>query len=316
MTIKNNAIQITTELTLLVSYLVMVLFFSLFAPYFFTLRNFLNIGLYSSIIGISAVGMTMVLLLGHIDVSVGAIMGLIGVLSAIFFSIGMHLLFVFFFIIVMGMIVGFLNGFLVTKMRISSLIVTLATMTIFRGLSFVFCGGLSIVITEPSSRFLGRGFLLGIPVAFIIMLILYAAFGFFLKNSSFGRRIYASGGNYEASYFSGINVQKITIIVFMLSGVLSALAGLIMASQTGSGQPRAGQGYEMDVIAATVLGGTSLQGGKGNLHGTLIGVLIMVTLTNGMVLMNIPSFYQQIAKGCVLLLAVMIDSIRTRKSPA
>lgn len=316
MKLKTSTFKGTTELTLLGSFIVMVIFFSLFAPYFFTIRNFLNIGLYSSIIGISAVGMTMVLLLGHIDVSVGAIMGLVGVLAALFFKTGLHMSVVFPLIILTGMVAGLLNGILVTKMRISSLIVTLATMTIFRGFGYVFCGGLSIVITANSCRYLGRGYVIGLPFAFIIMITLYILFTYILKNTSFGRRIYATGGNTEASYFSGINVDRITILVFSLTGVLAALAGLVMASQTGSGQPRAGQGYEMSVITAVVLGGTSLKGGKGKLLGTLIGIFIMVTLTNGMVLMNIPSFYQEIAKGCVLLLAVIIDSIRTRKSPA
>lgn len=314
MKIKEQKFQLTTEITLLGTFLLLIIFFSLFAPYFFSIRNFLNIGLYSSIIGISAVGMTMVLLIGHIDISVGAVMGMIGVVAAQLFRTGMHMSLVMVITLSIGVLVGIFNGILVTKMKISSLIVTLATMTIFRGLAFVFCSGLSIVITSPSCRYLGRGYVIGLPVAMVIMVFLYVFFAYILKNTTFGRRVYATGGNPEASYYSGINIEKITILVFVMSGVFAALAGLISASQTGSGQPRAGQGYEMNIIAATVLGGTSLNGGKGKVYGTLVGVLIMGTLSNGMVLMNIPSFYQEIATGCVLLIAVMIDSIRTKRS--
>jgi len=303
-------------MTLGIAYIVMVIFFSIAAPFFFTVKNFLNIGLYSSIMGISAVGATMVLLLGNIDVSVGAVMGLVGVAVAILLKANVSLVVTILFALAMGVAAGFSNGLLVTKLRISSFIVTLATMAIFRGLAFVLCGGLSIVITDRAFGWFGRGYLWAIPVPLILMILFYAVFMYILRNRKFGRMIYSCGGNPRASYLSGIKVNSVIMGVMTLNGFAAGIAGIVMASQTGSGLPQAGTGYELDIIASAVLGGTSLSGGRGNLIGTFIGVLIISTLTTGMVLMNIPSFYQQIAKGFVLLLAVSADSLRRGKGEA
>lgn len=307
---KAESSWLTTEFTLFIAYLVMLLFFTIASPYFFNMRNFLNIGLYSSIVGTSAVGMTLVLLSGGIDVSVGAIMGLVGVAMGMMLQANYPMPLVVLSGLIMGTFCGLVNGLIITKLRINALIATLSTMAIFRGLAFVVCGGLSVLITSVDFRWFGRGYLLNIPVSLIIMIVFFIIFGYILKNTKFGRRIYATGGNPRASYLSGINIRRIRIWVFTISGFTAGLGGLLMASQTGSGLPQAGQGMELDVIAAVVLGGTSLAGGRGKIIGTLLGVLMMSTLSNGMILMNVPSFYQQIAKGCVLLLAVMVDTIR------
>jgi ribose/xylose/arabinose/galactoside ABC-type transport system permease subunit len=301
---------VTSELMLLLAYLVMLAVFSILAPHFFEISNFLNIGLYSSIVGVSAVGMTFVLLTGNIDISVGSIMAVVGVAMAVMLQDKLPLLLVIAAGLVLGLVIGLINGLLVTKIRINSLIVTLATMAIFEGLAYVLCGGLAIVITSQSFSWLGTGYILGIPASLLLMVVLYIAFDYVAKNTKFGRRVYASGGNPRASYLSGINVNRTIIDVFMLSGLTAAVGGLIIASQTGAGLPSAGSGSELQVIAAAVLGGTSLSGGKGKLVGTLIGVLIMATLSNGLVLMNVPSFYQEIAMGLVLLVAVLSDRVR------
>ncbi len=304
--------KMTTELTLLIGYFILCTFFSFMSPYFFSLNNFLNIGLYGSIVGIAGIGMTMVLLTGNIDVSVGALMGLIGVSVASFIEMGVPFAASIILGISIGIACGLLNGLIITRMRINALIATLSTMAIFRGLAFVLCGGLSKIITSDGYRWYGRGYILGVPVCVWIMVIFYGIFIYILRNTKFGRRVYAIGGNSKASYLSGVNVKNTVISVFTLAGLTAGIGGILMAAQTGSGLPSAGQGMEMEVIAAAVLGGTSLSGGKGNLVGTLIGVMMMATLGNGMVLMNVPAFYQQIAKGVVLLIAVFMDSLRSR----
>lgn len=300
----------TTELTLFIAYICMCIFFTIASPFFLSINNFLNIGLYGSIMGISAAGMTLVLLTGNIDVSVGAVMGLVGVGMATLLQVNAALPLVILSGIAAATLCGFINGIFVTRMRINSLIVTLSTMAIFRGLAFVFCGGLSIIITSNGFRWFGRGYIANVPVSIWFMAAFYLIFAYILRNTKFGRRIYAVGGNAKASYLSGINVKNTKVWVFTISGLAAGIGGLLMAAQTGSGLPQAGTGIELDVIAAAVLGGTSLSGGKGKLVGTMLGVLIMATLSNGMVLMNVPSFYQQIAKGCVLLVAVFLDSLR------
>ena len=302
--------NISTELVLLFAYIIMCVFFTIASPFFFSINNFLNIGLYGSIMGIAAAGMTLILLTGNIDVSIGSVMGLIGVVMATLLQNKVALPVAIMAGIGIGIICGFINGYFVTRMRVNSLIVTLSTMAIFRGLAFVFCGGLSIIITDTGLRWFGRGYILNVPVSLWFMVIIYIIYAYILKNTKFGRRVYAVGGNSKASYLSGINIKRTQVWVFSISGFSAAVGGLLMAAQTGSGLPQAGTGIELDVIAAAVLGGTSLSGGKGKLAGTFLGVLIMSTLSNGMVLMNVPSFYQQIAKGCVLLLAVFMDSLR------
>ena len=305
-----RSVKLSTELVLLSAYLIMCLIFSLASPYFLSLNNFLNIGLYGSIMGIAAVGMTLVLLTGNIDVSIGSVMGLTGVTMATLLQRNVPLPVAIIIGLSIGAFGGFVNGIFVTRLRINSLIVTLSTMAILRGLAFVLCGGLSIVITDVGFRWFGRDYVLNIPVSLLLMVIFYIVFAYILKNTKFGRRVYAVGGNSRASYLSGINIKHVQVWVFTISGLAAAVGGFLMAAQTGSGLPQAGTGLELDVIAAAVLGGTSLSGGKGKIVGTLLGVMIMSTLSNGMVLMNVPSFYQQIAKGCVLLIAVFLDSLR------
>lgn len=306
--------KLSGEVLLLGSYLVLCVFFVFEAPYFLSIHNFLNIGVYSSIVGVSAVGMTLVLLTGEIDISVGAVMSLVGIVIAELLKAGVPLAVVVIVALAVGGLAGILNGLLVTKVHITSLIVTLATMAIFTGLAYVMCGGLAVVITSNTFGWFGTGYVLGIPVALIIMVVFFAVFSWVLRSTKFGRRVYAAGGNAKASYLSGINVNRVKVLVFTLSGITAGVSGLIIASQTGSGLPDAGTGLELNVIAAAVLGGTSLAGGRGRLVGTFLGVVILTTLVTGLTLMNVPAFYQQIVTGIVLLLAVTTDSVRRGRS--
>ena len=208
-----------------------------------------------------------------------------------------------------GLAMGIINGIIIAKGKVAPFIATLATMTIFRGLTLVYMDGRPITGLGDHLMFqmFGRGYFLGIPVPAVTMMIAFAVLYFILKKTTFGRRTFAIGGNEEAAALSGINVTRIKVMIYGLSGILAALAGIVLTSRLDSAQPTAGTSYELDAIAAVVLGGTSLSGGRGWIVGTFIGVLIIGVLNNGLNLLGVSSFFQQVVKGLVILLAVLID---------
>jgi len=208
-----------------------------------------------------------------------------------------------------GLAMGIVNGIIIAKGKVAPFIATLATMTIFRGLTLVYMDGRPITGLGDHLMFqmFGRGYFLGIPVPAVTMMIAFAVLYFILKKTTFGRRTFAIGGNEEAAALSGINVTRIKVMIYGLSGTLAALAGIVLTSRLDSAQPTAGTSYELDAIAAVVLGGTSLSGGRGWIVGTFIGVLIIGVLNNGLNLLGVSSFFQQVVKGLVILLAVLID---------
>jgi ribose transport system permease protein len=216
-----------------------------------------------------------------------------------------------------GALFGLINGILIAYGKAAPFIATLATMTIFRGATYVFTNGNPITGDKINSSFLfqfmGRGYLFGIPFPIIIMIIAFAILYMVLHKTTFGRKTYALGGNEEAAYVAGVNTKRVTMIIYTLSGLMASVAGVILTSRLSSAQPDAGTSYEMDAIAAVVLGGTSLAGGKGRIFGTLIGALIIGTLNNGMNLLGISSFYQQIVKGIVIIVAVLLDRRESKK---
>jgi ribose transport system permease protein len=302
---------LTTELTVVAAYVLVFVTFAILNKYFFTVKNLMNIFMYSSVIGIAATGTTMILLTGGLDISVGAVIGLSGVISGIVqlrtgnvaLALGSGLL--------TGFICGCFNGLVITKLKISPLITTLATLSIFRGIALLSTGGLTLVISSRTFKEFGRGYILNyIPISVVIMAALFLFFAYLLHSTPFGRRIYSIGGNPEASRLAGINVNRIRFAVYVIGSLVAGLSGVIVASQTGASLPTAGNGAELNVIGASILGGVSLSGGKGKIIGTLFGVLILATLNNGLILMNVPTFWQTIATGCVLLLAVILDVAR------
>lgn len=208
-----------------------------------------------------------------------------------------------------GLAMGIVNGIIIAKGKVAPFIATLATMTIFRGLTLVYMDGRPITGLGDHLMFqmFGRGYFLGIPVPAVTMMIAFAVLYFILKKTTFGRRTFAIGGNEETAALSGINVTRIKVMIYGLSGILAALAGIVLTSRLDSAQPTAGTSYELDAIAAVVLGGTSLSGGRGWIVGTFIGVLIIGVLNNGLNLLGVSSFFQQVVKGLVILLAVLID---------
>ncbi|MEO6434815.1 MAG: ABC transporter permease [Tepidisphaeraceae bacterium] len=308
--VRPDRVNWREELGLLLVYLLLLAVLSWLAwPYFLKVRNLLNILVAVSTIGIISVAMTMVIVSGGIDLAIGSVVALTGVMIA---QLSPHVPMpvAVAAALLAGGAVGALNGAFITFARINPLIATLGTLSIIRGIAFAFSGGLTQTSPNPSFHFLGRGFVLGIPFPAVVMVILFALTAWMMRWTVFGRNIYAIGGNAQASRLAGLPVTGLKMTVYVLSGLSAALGGVFLASQLGAAAPQAAQGLELSVIAAVILGGTSLSGGKGTIWGTLLGVLIMGTLNNGLTLLNVSSYYQDVARGTVLLLAVGLDQLR------
>lgn len=295
----------------LLALVILVILVTILSPSFITASNLLNLLRQVSINAVIAFGMTFVILTGGIDLSVGSILALTGAVTASMIASGISAWLAIPAGMALGAVFGCFNGALVAYGKAAAFIATLATMTIFRGATYVFTNGNPITGAKMNDSFLfqfmGRGYLLRIPFPIIIMLVAYVILYVLLHKTAFGRKTYALGGNETAAYIAGVKTKTVTLLIFTINGLMASIAGIILTSRLSSAQPDAGTGYEMDAIAAVVLGGTSLAGGKGRMFGTLIGALIIGTLNNGMNLLGISSFYQQIVKGIVILIAVLLD---------
>ena len=274
---------------------------------FLSLANFMNIFQQVAVVAIAAFGMTWVILLGEIDLSVGSIIAVAGMVGAQSLALGTGFPAALLITIIAGAILGAVNGLLTARLLLPSFIVTLATMSIYRGLVSLPTGGAPLMISDPNWQAIGASHFLGVPLIIWILLVLFLANHIALSMTVFGRQTYLTGGNREAALYSGIRVNRIKIIIFTLSGVMSAIAGILLSSRLYSAQTNAGLSYELDAIAAAVLGGTSLSGGVGTMPGTLIGALIIGVLNNGMNMLSVPYFYQLIVKGVVIIIAVWLD---------
>ncbi|SMO89977.1 ABC transporter permease [Melghirimyces algeriensis] len=289
-----------------------VVVLSVISKDFLSITNIFNVLRQISINALLAFGMTFVILTGGIDLSVGSILALSGAFSAGMLASGMDPFVAILTGLAAGTLMGAVNGVLVAKGRMAPFIATLATMTVYRGLTLVYTEGRPIAFDNEAFAMLGKGYFLEIPVPVIWMLISFLILYFVLKSTTFGRYVYAIGGNEEAAMLSGVRTHRVKIWVYAISGLFASVAGLILTARLNSAQPTAGTTYELDAIAAVVLGGTSLAGGRGWIIGTLIGAIIIGVLDNGLNLLNVSSFYQQVVKGGVILLAVLLD--RSRKS--
>ncbi|PTV98499.1 ribose ABC transporter membrane protein [Halanaerobium saccharolyticum] len=288
--------------------LALVIVLSFMSPYFLTVPNLLNVVRQVSIIAIISFGMTMVILTGGIDLSVGSMLAFAGAISAgMIVNTGLNVYLAILIGLAAGTALGLFNGLAVAKAKLPAFIVTLAMMTVARGFTLIYTNGRPISGFDETFRFFGAGYIGAIPVPVIIMFLLLIVIYILLKKTPLGRYIYAIGGNEKATKLSGINTDKIKIAVYALNGFLAAVSGIILTSRLNSAQPMAGEGYELDAIAAVVLGGTSLSGGSGTVIGTIVGALIIAVLNNGLNLLNVSSFYQLVAKGGVILLAVFLD---------
>ncbi|MDE9482211.1 ribose ABC transporter permease [Xenorhabdus bovienii] len=296
----------------LIALFILIVVVSFLSPNFFTLNNLFNILQQTSVNAIMAVGMTLVILTSGIDLSVGSLLALTGAVAASMVGTDVNALVAVVAALALGAAIGACTGVIVAKGKVQAFIATLVMMLLLRGVTRVYTDGspINTGFSDNADLFgwFGIGRPLGVPAPVWIMLLVFAAAWYILHHTRLGRYIYALGGNESATRLSGINVDKIKIIVYSLCGLLAALGSIIEVARLSSAQPMAGSGYELDAIAAVVLGGTSLAGGKGRIVGTLIGALILGFLNNGLNLLGISSNYQMIIKAVVILLAVLVDN--------
>lgn len=295
----------------------LVAFFSLYVEAFRSSINLINILRQVSIVGIAAVGGTLVMLTGGIDLSAGAVIGISGMMLAQLlkmypgYTVPLVIL-----VLVICAVIGLINAFFINELKIPPLIVTLGVMTSLRGGVYL-TADRGLPVFGFTFKSLGQGVVYGVPVPVIIMALVFIVGGVFLRYTRYGRYVYGVGGNEEASRLSGVNVKAIRYMVYSIAGLMSGLAGLVLLSRIHSAQPRAGTGYEMDIITAVVLGGVSITGGEGRISTVVMGVLIMGVLTNGLILINVNEYWQQVIKGLVLIAAVGFDRfIQYRRSLA
>lgn len=297
---------------LLIAWILLLLVFTITSPFFLNVRNLLNIGRAVAIMGVVSTGVTIGLIGGVFDLSIAAVADLSAVTAGLFYlNFGVPPLLALLIGLVVGLVCGLVNGTLVTRLRINPIIGTLATAGVFRGISFLLTGGTSHAMDSAGFRWLGRSEVLGIPSAILVMAVVMLSAYVILRYSKFGRNTYAIGGNPLASRLAGINVDRHRMMLFVVVAVSASLGGLIMLSKIGTLIPNANAGTELNMIAAAILGGTALAGGGGTVQGTLIGVLILGTLSNGLVMNNVNVYWQQIASGVALVIAVALDILRT-----
>ncbi|WP_102959010.1 ABC transporter permease [Mangrovicella endophytica] len=309
------------EYGIFIAFLILVAILSVSNPYFLTAGNISNVLLQTSINGVLAIGMTFVILTRGIDLSVGSVVALAGIVSASFattsatamvpggpYPVALALAVG----ILVGVVSGAIVGVIVSRFAVPAFVATLGMLSAARGATLIYGGGRPVPALLPEFRWIGTGNVFGIPMPVVILIVVFALSWWVLARTRFGRYIYAVGGNPHAAKTSGIDVTRTRFVVYVISGGLAGLAGMILSARTGSALPQAGIAYELDAIAAVVIGGTSLSGGVGRVTGTLIGALIIGVMNNGLDLMGIQSYYQQILKGALIVGAVMLDQKRNQ----
>lgn len=296
----------------LIALVLLVVVIGVISPEFRTLSNFLSLLRQSSINGFIAFGMTCVILTGGIDLSVGSVLALSTALCAGFITNGVPVGLSMVLALIIGTALGAVSGLLVTKGRLQPFIATLITMTVYRGATMIFMDGKPISNLGDSFtlKVVGKGNFYHIPIPAITFVVMFLIFMFVLEKTTFGRRVYATGSNEQSAKLAGINVNRTKLITYAISGCMSALSGLILLSRLSSAQPTLGSGYELDAIAAVALGGTSMNGGRGRVWGTFVGILIIAVLNNGLNILGVSSYYQDVVKGIVILIAVLSDRNR------
>lgn len=309
---KKSTAEYIQEYGALIALVILIVGISIVSPEFRTVGNFLSLIRQSSINGFIAFGMTCVILTDAIDLSVGSVLALSTALCAGMIANGFPVVPAMILALIIGTGLGVISGILVTKGRLQAFIATLVTMTVYRGLTKIFMDGkpISNLGDHFSLKLIGKGNIFRIPIPVILFVLVFACFYFMLNKTTFGRRIYATGSNSKCAKLVGVDVNRTKTIVYGISGFMSALSGLILLSRLNSAQTSLGEGYELDAIAAVALGGTSMSGGRGKIQGTLIGVLIIAVLNNGLNILGVSSYYQDVIKGLVILVAVLSDRKR------
>ena len=298
-------------LSLAIALFILCAIWSLLSPYFLTVQNIMNVLMFASILAIRASGLTVSMILGGMDISQNAVGAVTGLLCMLFSLSGAPWWQVLILVVVLGLLMGVVNATLVSVFKIAAIITTLGTMQIFRGTAWLIKDA-TVMVKDPVLLSLGRGRLFGVvPYVTLIALVVLAIIYYLLNYTSFGRKVYMVGGNERASYLSGINANKVKFVSFVISGLTAGIAGFLVACQVGAALPQSGAGSEMNTISAVILGGISLSGGKGKMSGTILGILILQTINNGLTLLSVNAYFQMVVSGGVLLIAVMIDVIRS-----
>lgn len=315
MTKRLNGKDLFNKYGILLVFLILFVLLTVITNTFFTSRNLINVLKQVSINGIISVGMMCVLLTGGIDLSVGSIVALSGIVATTFAHPGEYPVIVPIILgVLAGAACGVVNGTLVAFLNLPAFIATLGMLSVASGVALVLSKGRPISNLSEQFRYIGGGSILGLPILIYILAAVFLIGYLILSWTNFGRYLYAIGGNEEAAKASGLSVARIKLFVYMISGICAGLAGTVLASRINAGQPNSGEGYELDAIAAVVIGGTSLNGGIGKVSGTILGVLIVGVINNGMDLLNISSYYQKIVKGSIIVLAVLLDRITKNKN--
>lgn len=301
---RNDVVNKLLDYGILIVLIVLIIVFSIASKNFLSVNTFMTILRQVAITGITSVGMCYVILTGGIDLSVGSIAGLTAVIAAISMENGFSGVVSSAVALLLALLFGAVNGFCVTKLNMPALIATLGTQQALRGLAYIVTDGLPVHSFSKTYRNFATTSILGIPLMVLLMIIVFLVGKFILERCTFGRYVYGVGGNEEASRLSGINVLRVKLMIYAFAGLLSGIAGLVLLSRTNSGQPSAGDGYEMDAITAVALGGVSLAGGEGKINQVMIGVVLMGVLSTGMIMCGINDYVQRLVKGVVLILAV------------
>lgn len=290
--------------------IILIMIMSFANPHFLTADNLETVGRQTAVIGVLSIAQLLVIITGGIDLSVGAILAFSMVISASMLKSGYPIIICILISLAIGAIIGYINGFIVTKMKIQPFIATLGMTGILRGAALIITNGLPVSSLPEIIDWFGNGSILFIPVPIFILVMLIIIFQIVLSKTVFGRRVYALGSNYEATRLSGINVGSHVRTIYMLSGILSAIAGILLMGRLSAAQPTAAIGYESNAIAASVIGGASMLGGVGTVWGAIVGAFIMSILTNGFTLLHVNTFFQQSAIGFILIIAVYFDILQ------
>lgn len=305
---KGNGKNIVSKYGIYIIFLLIFVVLSLANKTFFSSSNLLNITKQASTVAIIAIGQTLCLITGGMDLSSGSVMALAGVTSAMFgLADSTNMPLAFCTALGVGMICGFINGLIIAKGKVPAFIATLGMQQMARGMALLVTNATPVFGLSSEYVYLGSGKAGKIPVLVIVMAVVVALAAFLLNKTKFGRHIYAVGGNEQSAYVSGIHVERVKLTVYTLTGALAGLGGLLLAGRIQSGTPTMGQGYELDAIAGAVIGGVSTSGGVGTVYGAIIGSLMMAMISNGLDLMNVSAYYQQIIKGGIIILAVLLD---------
>ena len=303
--IEGNTLSLTIALVALSAV------WTVLSPYFLTLQNIMNVLMFASILAIRASGLTIAMILGGLDISQNSVGAVAALLAALAASAGAPWWLVILLVIGLSLLMGIINSTLITVFKIAAIITTLGTMQIFRGVAWLIKDA-TVMVKDPILIRLGRGRFFGVvPYIAIIAIAILIITWYILKYTAFGRKVYMVGGNEQASYLSGINSNKVKFMAFIFSSLTAGIAGFLLACQVGAALPQSGAGTEMATISAVILGGISLAGGKGKISGTILGVLILQVINNGLTLLSVNAYFQMVVSGTVLLLAVLIDIVRS-----